>query len=117
MPLTRPQTMPVAMARRTARNTGTPAEVALQARTVAESAATEPTDRSMPAETITKVTPKARMAVTAAWMPTFRRLSVVRKSPDSADIATTRTMSAVSAPLSSRRRRRPPRRHPRPSCS
>jgi hypothetical protein len=75
---------------------------------VADRAATEPTDRSMPAETITKVTPNARMAVTAAWTPMLRRLSVVRKSPDSADMAMTRTISAVSAPLSRRRRRRPP---------
>ena len=60
-----------------------PARWRVQARTVADSAATEPTDRSMPAETITKVTPKARIAVTAAWTPTLSRLSVVRKSPDS----------------------------------
>src|SRR5690349_2044016 len=99
--------MPVATDSTTARTTGTPCEVALQASTMADRAATEPTDRSMPAETITKVTPKARTAVTAAWTPTLSRLSVVRKSPDSADRATTRTISAVSAPLSSRRRRRP----------
>ncbi len=99
--------MPVAIARITARTTGTPCCVALQASTVAERAATEPTDRSMPAETITKVTPKARMAVTAAWTPTLRRLSVVRKSPDSADMAMTRTMRAVNAPLSRSSRRIP----------
>lgn len=116
-PLTRPQAMPVAMARTTASTTGTPCEVALHASTVADSAATEPTDRSMPAETITKVTPKARIAVTAAWTPTFSRLSAVRKSPDSADMAMTRTMSAVSAPLSRSSRRRPPGRHPRPWAS
>src|SRR5690606_25703190 len=108
MPLTRPQAMPVAMASSTARTTGTPAEVALQASTVADRAATEPTDRSMPAETMTKVTPKARIATTAAWTPMLSRLSAVRKSPDSADMAMTRTMSAVSAPLSRSRRRRPP---------
>src|SRR3954466_207617 len=107
-PLTSPAAMPVTTASRTAMTTGTPCDVALQARTVADRAATEPTDRSMPAETITKVTPKARMAVTAAWTPTLSRLSVVRKSPDSADMAMTRTISAVSAPLSRSSRRRPP---------
>lgn len=104
-PFTKPQAMPVTIARTTARTTGTPADVADQARTVADRAATEPTDRSMPAETMTKVTPNARMAVTAAWTPTFSRFWVVRKSPESSDIATTRTTRALSAPLSSRTRR------------
>src|ERR1044072_8402544 len=99
--------MPVTTASRTAMRTGTPCDVALHARTVADRAATEPTDRSLPAETITKVTPKARMAVTAACTPMLSRLSVVRKSPDSADIATTRRMSGVGGPLPSRRGRRP----------
>lgn len=65
--------MPVATARITAIHTGTPWDVAIQASTVAESAATEPTDRSMPAETMTKVTPNARIAVTEACTPTLSR--------------------------------------------
>lgn len=72
-PLTRPQAIPVATARITAIHTGTPSDVAIQASTVAESAATEPTERSIPAETMTKVTPNARIAVTEACTPTFSR--------------------------------------------
>ena len=51
-----------------------PASVAVQARVIAESAATEPTDRSMPPVTMTNVEPKARIAVTAACTPTLSRL-------------------------------------------
>lgn len=46
-PLTRPQARPVAAASSTAITTGTPSLVASQASTVAERAATEPTERSM----------------------------------------------------------------------
>lgn len=117
-PLTKPQAMPVAMARTSASQTGSPSEVADQARTVAESAATEPTDRSMPAETMTKVTPNARIAVTAACTPTFSRFWVVRKSPESSDIATSSTTRALRAPLSSRVSGPCAlRRHWRPYCS
>ena len=46
---------------------------------MAESAATEPTERSMPAATITKVNPKAITAMVETWMPMFIRFGPVRK--------------------------------------
>src|SRR5918998_5987585 len=45
-----------------------------------DSAAVEATDRSMPAETITRVWPTARIAGTEYWRSTLRVLSAVRKS-------------------------------------
>ena len=45
---------------------GRPTLENIHAETMADSAATEPTDRSMPEVTMTKVMPKAMMATTAA---------------------------------------------------
>src|SRR5699024_8728326 len=49
------------------------------AETIAPSAATEPTERSMPAVMMTKVMPNAKIATVAAWMPILRKLLTVKK--------------------------------------
>ena len=49
------------------------------------SAASAPTERSMPAVMITSVIPIAMIAVTAVCWPTLKRLSLVRKWSDAID--------------------------------
>ena len=49
------------------------------------SAATAPTDRSIPAVMMTSVMPMAMIAVTAIWAPTLNRLSDVRNDDDAND--------------------------------
>src|SRR5690625_3022818 len=69
------------------------------AETIAPSAATEPTERSMPAVMMTKVMPKAKMATVAAWMPILRKLLTVKKCGVAINNATHKMMSPTRAPL------------------
>src|SRR5690625_4600995 len=99
MPETNPQATPVTTPRRMARNGFTPDVVAMYAVTIEERAATEPTDRSMPAETMTKVCPNARIATTAACTPMLSRFWVLRKTGLSSAMTAPRTRSATKAPF------------------
>jgi len=83
-----PAARPVSNPKRRSTIGGIPHDWPVKAATIADRAATLPTDRSMPAVTMTKVWPKARMATTEAWMPTFSRLFGVRKSGVATNMAT-----------------------------
>jgi hypothetical protein len=78
-PLTRPASAPVPIPSARAKGSGRFATTVAQPNTIPASPSTLPTERSMPPETITKVWPRARMAVTAIWVPTLKRLLKVRK--------------------------------------
>src|SRR5665647_1836291 len=77
----------------------TPCTLAPYPVTMAARAATEPTERSMPEETITKVWPKARMATTAACTPTLSRFCVFRKTGLRTAMTTQSRRRATSAPF------------------
>ncbi len=64
--------------------------------TTPESASIEPTERSMPAEQMTKVMPIANTPNTDVDSRILRMLETERKAFDSSDIATQRTASTIS---------------------
>src|SRR4029453_5047637 len=63
-----------------------------------DSAAVDATDRSMPAETITRVCPTARIAGTEYWRSTLRMLSAVGKSGVAMKKASTSSSRIAPAP-------------------
>ena len=64
-----------------------------------ENAATAPTDRSMPAAMITKVSPKASIAIVDAWIPTLSRLVAVKNEGAIKLRTIPRSSSPTRAPL------------------
>src|SRR5512139_541182 len=61
-------------------------------------AASEPTDRSMPAVMMMKVIPAEMMALMETWRATFNRLDTVRKFSVARDMAASSTNSTAMAP-------------------
>ena len=59
-------------------------------------ARTEPTDRSMPAEEMTKVAPIARTPMTEVARRMLRKFETLRKNGERIDIAAIRTASTTS---------------------
>src|SRR5712691_2700248 len=85
-PLTSPQAAPAAIAVITPRTTGAPLTIA-RAPITPDSAITEPTDRSIPPDTITIVIPIAMTVITAVWRATPARLPAERNLGSSAAIS------------------------------
>src|SRR5215471_12925947 len=84
-PLARPQRVPVAMAAAMPSATGAPLTIAIAPATP-DSAMTDPTERSIPPDTITIVMPIAMMVMTAVWRATPARLPAERNLGSSAAI-------------------------------
>src|SRR5215211_3164198 len=101
-PLMRPARAPVPIPSARAKGSGRFATAVAQPNTIPAIPGTLPTERSMPPETITKVWPRARMAITAIWVPTLKRLLNVRKYGERMVITTHRIMSPQSGPLRER---------------
>ena len=95
MPLKAPKTAPATMPTTTVNHAGMPMEAPAYAANILETAATDPTERSIPAATMAKVSPKARMATVAACMPTLRMFDPVRK----AGVARERMMASSMRPI------------------
>src|SRR5918992_1504928 len=79
-PLKAPTANPAASPSSRARGSGQPQWAKATPMRLPDSAAVDATDRSMPAETMTRVWPTARIAGTEYWRSTLRTLSAVRKS-------------------------------------
>ena len=79
VPLTAPIPKPTAMPPRTATGMGMPSRMS-SAATTAVRLISEPTDRSIPPDTIKRVMPQATMARTLDWSSTLRRLPTVRNT-------------------------------------
>jgi hypothetical protein len=77
---------------------GRPALENIHAETMAERAATEPTDKSMPEVTMTKVIPKAIIATTAAWIPILMIFGTVRNTGVAINRAIQRIIRPTRAP-------------------
>ncbi len=85
VPLINPASAPTNTAPAIAGITGSPRSDISFAPITPARAATEPTDRSMPAVMITSVIPIAMIAVTAVCAPTLNKLLEVRKSGEAKD--------------------------------
>src|SRR5688572_9629859 len=95
-PFTVPSAVPTAAPASAASGTGTPwASRSAVQRPL--SASRDPTDRSMPPEMITKVSPMPRMALMDDCWVTFRRLSALRKCGEATPSSTTSAASTSSA--------------------
>src|SRR5215218_4743498 len=101
-PFVSPASAPAPIPSASAATSGRLATTLAQPKTIPASPKTLPTERSMPPETITKVWPRARMAITAIWVPTLKRLLKVRKYGERMVITTHRIMSPQSGPLRER---------------
>jgi hypothetical protein len=77
-PLARPHTRPTISPMPIPTGTGSPA-ASERPSAMPASASTDPTDRSMPPETMTNVMPTATIALIAVCSSTFRRFDTVRK--------------------------------------
>src|SRR3712207_5858551 len=97
-PLVRPAKAPDPIPSASATGSGRPATTVAQPNTIPERPRTLPTERSMPPETITNVWPKARMAITAIWIPTLERLLGVRKKGERIVITTQSRIRPPSGP-------------------
>ena len=95
-PFTAPSATPRPMPASAATGPGAPC-TSRSAVTSPHSASSDPTDRSMPAEMMTKVSPMPRMALMADCCPTFSRLSGVRKCGEATPSSTTTAASTSSA--------------------
>jgi hypothetical protein len=82
---------------RMASGTGSPAPVIIETPTTPARAATDPTDRSMPAVIMTSVMPMAMTATTAVCEPMLKRLSAERKTGEANERKAKTTMSAPAA--------------------
>src|SRR5712691_4659516 len=103
MPFTRPQVPPTAMPAAMAAPVGQPARNAAASTTPA-SASSEPTERSMPPERITKVIPTAITALMLVCSATLSRLETDRKCGVSSESNAARATSPTSVPSSRARR-------------
>src|SRR5688572_21668391 len=95
-PLTAPKAVPRPTPASAASGGGTPC-TKRSAVTRPHSASSEPTERSMPAEMITKVRPRPRMALMADCCMTLSRLSALRKCGEATPSRQTMATSTSSA--------------------